>query len=252
MSIHDDTQVMLPAYALGALEPEEAVRAEAHLASCDRCTGELEGFRVVAGALTLVVPIAQPPRDLKARTMHRALTESASRRTAEPVPSSSPWRRRSWFAPAFAGLAVFVAIATLGLTAWQTAQLSRQVQVQKDLMTVVAYAQGAAQVVRGTAKAPDAVGRLYLDPDSSVAALVTVDLPPLAGDRAYQVWLTEADGTKVSGGLFQLDAEGNGWILVHAQRHLNAYVQVGVTDEPTGGSDNPTTMPVLLAKLASP
>jgi anti-sigma-K factor RskA len=119
-------------------------------------------------------------------------------------------------------------------------------------MTVVAYAQGVAQIVRGTAKAPDAVGRLYVDLDSSVAALVSVNMPPLAGDRVYQVWLTDPDGIKVSGGIFRLDPERNGLVLVRAPRHFDAYVQVGVTDEPSGGSNSPTTDPVLLAKFTSP
>jgi anti-sigma-K factor RskA len=251
MSIHDDIQEILPAYAIGALEAEDAARADAHLASCERCSRVLEEYRPVAGALALSVPLAQPPGDLKARTMRRALGKVGAEKVGKPVVYSRPWRR-SWFAPAFAGAALVIALVALGWNSWQSVQLSRQVQAQRDLMTVVAYAQGTAQIVRGTEKAPEAVGRLYLDLDSSVAALVTVNMPSLGDGRVYQVWLTQADGIKTSGGLFRLDAEGNGWILVRAPRHLNAYVQVGVTDEPSGGSMAPTSTPVLLAELTPP
>jgi anti-sigma-K factor RskA len=251
MSIHDDIQEMIPGYTLGAMEQQEAAQAEAHLASCDRCTRVLEEYRPVARALALSVPMIQPPADLKVRTM-QLVTEEKARKKAESASLLRLLRRRSWLTPSFAAAAIVAAIVTFGFTAWQTAQLSRQVQAQKELMTVVAYAQGAVQIVRGTTKAPNAVGRLYMDPDSSVAALVTVNMPPLAGNRVYQVWLTDSQGSKVSGGLFQLDSEGNGWLLVRARSNLASYIQVGVTDEPTGGSNAPTTPPVLLAKFASP
>lgn len=252
MSIHDEIQELLPAYALGALDVQEAARAEDHLASCDICSRFLDEYRPVASALALTVPMAQPSRDLKDRTMRRVLSGSATSRTREVPPSSLPYIRRSWFAPAFAGVALLIAIITLGYNAWQTGRLGSQVQEQRNLMTVVAYAQGAARVVRGTSKAPNAVGRLYLDLDSPVAALVSVNMPPLAEDRVYQVWLTDSEGSKVSGGSFRLDPEGNGLILLRAPRHFDAYIQVGVTDEPAGGSSSPTTEPVLLAKFASP
>jgi anti-sigma factor RsiW len=251
MSIHDDIQEMLPAYALGALEADEAARADAHLTSCERCSRVLDEYRPVASAIALTVPLIQPPPDLKARTMRRATAKVAARIVEAAAAPPRRWSS-SWFAPTFAGAALIIALVALGWNAWQSVQLSRQVQAQRDLMTVVAYAQGTAQIVRGTDKAPEAVGRLYVDLDSSVAALVTVNMPSLGVDRVYQVWLTQADGTKTSGGSFRLDAEGNGWILVRAPHHLNAYVQVGVTDEPSSGSQAPTTTPVLLADLNPP
>jgi anti-sigma-K factor RskA len=252
MSVHDVILDMLPAYALGALERVEEGQAESHLASCDRCTRALGEYRPVVNALANSVPMMQPSDDLKVRTMRRAMSEKRLWAAVEPSPRSRLPDLRPWFAPALAGAALVAAIITFGFAAWQTSQLGRQVQAQKDLMTVVAYAQGTVQIVQGTNKAPDAVGRLYFDPDSPVAALVAVNMPPLGSNRIYEVWLTTADGSKASGGLFRTDSEGNGWILVRARQHLGSYVQVGVTDEPAGGSDAPTTSPVLLAKFTSP
>lgn len=250
MSIHDDIQEIIPSYVLGASEPDEAARAEAHLSTCDRCSRVLAEYQPIATAIAMTVPILHPPGDLKARTMRRALGE----RTTTNVSlwdRIKLWRPGTLFAPALAGAAIVIALFAIGLNIWQSAQLSRQVQVQRDLMTVVAYAQGSAKIVRGTDKAPEAVGRLYLDFDSSVAALVTVNMPVLAEERVYQVWLTGPDGAKTSGGILKLDSEGNGWMLVRAPHRLSEYVQVGVSEEPAGGSLAPTNKPVLLASLTT-
>jgi anti-sigma-K factor RskA len=240
MSIHDDIQEIIPAYVLGALEQEEAARAEAHLGSCERCSYVLEEYSPVASALALAVPMVQPPSGLKSRVMRRALAQEGVAR------SLTRWQRLG-FAPTFAGAALVLALAVFGWNMWQTAQLSREVEAQRAFLTAMAYAQGSAQIVHGTELAPNAVGRFYKEPDSSIAALVTVNMPPLAEGRVYQVWLTEPDGTKISGGVFHPNGEGNGWLLVRAPRRLDAYVQVGITTEPTGGSKAPTTKPVLLA-----
>ncbi len=252
MSVHDEIQEIIPAYVSGALEGGEAARVDAHLASCDICARVLEDYRPVACALALAVPMVSPPRELKSRVMQRALTQPAKQSTGLPVARSQPWWQRLGFASIAAGAALVVALVALGWNVWQTARLSREFEAQRAFVTAMAYAQGSALLVHGTDLAPDAVGRFYRDPDSSVAALVTVNMPPLAQDRVYQVWLTEPGGTKISGGVFRIDGEGNGWLLVRAPRHLDAYMQLGITTEPTGGSQAPTTKPVLLAKFTAP
>ena len=108
MSIHDDIQEMLPGYALGALETDEAARAEAHLASCTRCTLVLEEYRPVASALALTVPTVQPPHDLKARTIQRALARQEAHGARTPTVRSFARPQRSWLAPAFAGVALVI------------------------------------------------------------------------------------------------------------------------------------------------
>src|SRR5690242_12859092 len=52
---------LLPAYALGALEPAEAAQVEAHLTTCSTCPGELAAFEAAAGAFALSLePVAVP------------------------------------------------------------------------------------------------------------------------------------------------------------------------------------------------
>lgn len=170
---------------------------------------------------------------------------------AEPTLRAQLSRLRSWFAPAFVGAAFVIVLAAMGWNVKQNAELNRQIQAQRYVLTVNAYEQGPAQDVHGTEKAPGAEGKLYLDVDSKVAVLVAVNMPDLSEDRVYQVWLTTGDGREVGGGVLKVDAEGNGLVLLRAPQRLDAYVRVAVTDEPAGGSNAPTTEPVLLAELTS-
>ena len=48
---HEDIQELLGAYALHAVDPDEAEVVEAHLEPCPRCRAEVEGHREVATML---------------------------------------------------------------------------------------------------------------------------------------------------------------------------------------------------------
>jgi anti-sigma factor RsiW len=78
-------------YALGALEPEEQLAAERHLAICDACAVRVGEAAAVAAALGATVPT----------------------RTQRPVER----RRARWSAPLWIGAAALV-LLTFGLTTW--------------------------------------------------------------------------------------------------------------------------------------
>lgn len=48
---HDELAELLAAYALDAVDPDEAVLVEAHVATCPRCAAELDAHREVVGRL---------------------------------------------------------------------------------------------------------------------------------------------------------------------------------------------------------
>jgi hypothetical protein len=64
--------------------------------------------------------------------------------------------------------------------------------------------------------------------------------PPLAQDRAYQLWLGWGDRQRENGRVFRVDEQGFEMISVTAQRPFTAYQRVGITEEPAGGSPGPT------------
>ncbi len=251
MSVHDEIQELIPALALGALDADEATRAKAHLASCAECSRVLDEYRPIADSLAYAAPIVRPPRELKTRTLQRVLQSGSSSRARPVVDRPRRWWSHLGLAPVLAGAALVIALIALGWNIWQMAQLNQQLAAQRNFMTFIAYAQGNALVIHGTERAPGATGRLYIDPDTTIAELVTINMPTLDTEHVYQVWLTEPNGRKTSGGTFRVDSSGSGWLWVHAPQQLSAYTQVGVTVEPRSGSAAPTTEAVLLAEITA-
>jgi hypothetical protein len=187
----DEIQDLIPAFALGALEPEESAQVQAHLPTCANCRMALAEYQRINDALALSPVQLEPPGSLKAKALKVSMP--------------------------------------LLLLAWGFREFSRQLDEQRDLVAVMAYADGPAVTVHGNASAPLAVGKLYLDPDSNIAALITVNMPSLANGQVYQVSFTEPDGTLASGGNFHVDTNGNGWLLVRAPKRLDAYQSVSIS-----------------------
>lgn len=252
MTIHQEIQDLIPAYVLGACETDEAARVERHVATCAQCRHVLDEYQPAAAQLAFAAPRFDLPPDLKFRTIERALEiniESSRPMVKTHAASRPSWLERLGLSTLLIGLAAAAAVLALVFGIWQANQTNQELANQRDMMAVLAYAQGNVIQIRGTETAPAATGRLYADPDTQTAALITTNMPPLASDRVYQLWLTEPTGTKISGGLFSINSDGTGFLLIRTPQLLASYSQVGVTIEPRGGSPAPTTKPVLLAKL---
>jgi len=84
-SVHDCQMVenSIEEYALGILDPEQQAAIERHLDFCPVCSNLIVGYRQVATALALAVPVVAPP--LRARTMLMARIDETPRKTVRPV-----------------------------------------------------------------------------------------------------------------------------------------------------------------------
>src|SRR5437588_3144407 len=75
------------AYALDAVTPAEREAAEAHLATCTRCTHLLQDLRGVVALLPLTVPQMNPPAELQERIM-AAIRQEEQSIVAQPTQST--------------------------------------------------------------------------------------------------------------------------------------------------------------------
>jgi anti-sigma-K factor RskA len=238
-------QSLLPAYALNALSAEERWQVEEHVAVCPDCREQLDGYLSVAELLLSAVPAVEPPAGLRARLIAAI---------GEPRAASRPRKARlfsGWRALA-AGLLSLLVIAnallfiqTRNLTR-QQAQLGQQLAEDQVALGLAAYPSARAALVRGDGT----YGTFLFEPDLPLSILYAWGLEPLAQDQTYQAWLIEPDGDRVDGGIFRVE-QGTGFvhILIRAPQDLSAYVGVGVTIEPKGGSPAPTGPRVLGADL---
>ena len=217
------------AYLLGALEPDEHEAFERALETDPRLRHEVDQLRFVAAALPASAEQLAPPPDLKRRVMAIVEAEAAlihPDRQAQPAPE----RRRWWQVSqqprlAFAALAVLFVLGAGALIGQA---------VTGDDRTVIAAEVGDARLIdRG---------------DDEHATLEVEQLPPPGADHTYQVWI-QHEGEKApapTNALFSTRNDGTASVDVPGS--LDDVEAVLVTQEPKGGSQTPTTDPVIIAR----
>ena len=92
--------------------------------------------------------------------------------------------------------------------------------------------------------------RYRIDPATDQMLVVVSRLPQLPADRAYQLWFVRPDSVRDSGGIFRVGTGGEGTILARAPAGLDAYTAIGITEEPVGGSPQPTGPRIVGTSLA--
>jgi hypothetical protein len=229
---HQELRDLLAPVALGAAEPAEIARVEAHAAECAVCGEELAGLRKGADALALAVPQLDPPPGLREAVMGTVRAEAAAR-AAEPAgrPDRAPippGRERWWRRPlvhAWPAVATLAAVAAL-LLAWNIALQTGSDDGSDDVTTVA---------VRGTADAPGITGRVVHLPDDDTAIIRLARLPRLRSGEAFQLWVIEG-GAPRSAALFEPEGPGE---AVAVAADLEGAEALAVTAQPATHREAP-------------
>lgn len=209
-AVHDLTA----AYALDALELDEARGYEQHLAGCERCREELASLQATAGALAYGAEPAQPPAALRERILEAARAER---------PNVMPLRQRSWTRP-LAAVAAVAACAAIGLAAWNVSLHHDLNRTREALRSVpLSGARGTVVVAGGG------------------GALVVSDLASAPAGKTYEAWVI-ANGHASPAGTF---AGGNRTLVIPLAHKLAAGAVVAVTIERAGGVAQPTQKPFI-------
>lgn len=216
---HADIRSLLGAFALDAVDFEEAATIEAHLATCPRCRDEVREHREVAALLAFSGTAA--PEGMWDRLA--AGLEAAPPAAAAPVlgfgdrvaasdPQRRPHRRRVGIASAVAAAAIFAGLSVGGY------QVQSALRAQDDQIETVAKAltqEGArARLFREAAAAALAGGARQVHlvtPDRAPMAdavvladgtgyLIDTGAPTLPEGRTYQLWAVTG-GQKLSLGV---------------------------------------------------
>lgn len=228
---HTDIIELIPAYALGALDADEAAEAERHLAHCADCQAELAAYETVVAELPLAAAQIDPPPALKGRLMAQV---RASEKPILVVSAPPPWWqpitdsiRAFWAGPRWRPVLALVALIVLigAYFIWQQSSIE---QVE----------------LTATDAAPDAQGLIEIAANGRDANLSVTGLPPLPAEQQYQLWLIR-DGQRDSGAVFSVNADGSATVPVESERPLSEYGAFGITIEPAGGSPGPTGERVL-------
>lgn len=256
MTEHRELLDLIPSYALGALEEDERRRLEAHLdGGCPECEEELRGASRQLEALAGTVEPVVPSEVTRAR-LERAVSR----------------RRRSAARPALRRAAVAAVGLLLLWSVWLQLGLRRELERQasareradarlaemrdelertRSTLTRLSYAnriiaspETRSVLLAGLDPSPDASGQTFVDPVRGEAVFYASNLPPVAEDRTYQLWLI-ADGTPLSAGVFDVEPDGSAMLLVEDIERPDAIQLWAVTIEPAGGVQQPTGAMVL-------
>ncbi len=194
---HDAVRDLIAVVALGAGEPAEVARVEAHAAECAVCREELAAFGAGADVLAVAVPQHAPRPEMKAslmETVRREAQERAGAADAAETPRPAPARRRWWMPSAGLRPVVAVAAALVALlVGWGIA----------TQFTGDEGARATTVAVAGTPDAPGIEGRVVYVPDEDTAVVELTNLPPLDEGDAYQLWVLRDGEAPRSAGLMQ-------------------------------------------------
>jgi anti-sigma-K factor RskA len=244
---HDEIAELLGAYALDAVEADEASAIELHLRDCPRCTAELAQHHAVAALLAnagsnasvelwdriaaSLDPVGEPPP--AAVVMDAALADALPRRLSERR------RRIRWSA---AGAIAAVAAAVIALLAVQVNHLDGRVTSPQQA-ALAALHDPHHRLVALKSPSATTVADLVVLP-SGTAYVINHHLRALSSHQTYQLW-GEEQGRTVSLGLLG-NRPQTVPMTVGDEALITAYA---VTTEPAGGVVAPTHVPVATGTL---
>ena len=248
----------MEAYALGALDADERMGLDAHLASgCVNCIKAIEEARWLVSQLAYLAPDQAPPPLLKERLMRAVRAEAAtSRRSVFVLGSRTAW--------AWIGVA---ALLVLTLYSEWDARRSRGEALQAN--SNAAEAQRDRQRLREQLTLAQREVSILTDPASLKITLRPQNtqtpalegawhpelgivltgqhVPVPRGSRVLQLWLIlKSPGAKPVPSLtVRPDVDGRLVVSVFSPPQVIAETKaLAITEEPAGGSAQPTTAPI--------
>jgi len=224
----------LAAYALGALEPEEASDIERHVDDCESCRRRVEWLRPAVDLLPASVEQRTPPESLRENLLATVRAEAADTTESRAERARPSWWEglRGLVARPAVVMAVLI-LLTVGVAAGYLVRGSGD-EPSGSLVSAEGLGPQAAQV------------SATLERHGDSATLHVQEMPTLARDEVYEVWVQRA-GELEPRSTFVLRMDGSAEAAVPGP--FDDADAVFVTAEPRPGGQQPTTEPLLEAPL---
>ncbi len=223
------------AYALNALSAEEASQFRRHLEACPACRQEVHELQQAAAAMG-ASEAAPPPPYLKERVL------GAADRTPQLPPVSSAGNvirmpRHWWGAPLLVAAAAVVLIiaGVVGISQLLDNGSSEQQSLLAEGVVKVFRADDANTATMETKNGGTI--SVATSPKLGEMAVDTEGLPPLDKQHVYQLWAIH-QGSVASVGVLE-PQKGASMAMPEPD------TEVAITVEPVGGSQQPTTDPIM-------
>ncbi len=242
-------------YALGVLEGEERAEIEAHLArACPHCTPGIEKARWVVAAARADVARSAASQIVKRQNSGRGqIVRQRDCNSRKPRQTAQRFRCGRGPRPRHSQFMTGYSIRQMGNQNTQLAELRREMKIatlqNKALQDQLEIGRQIASVMMSPDSMPlklmpkdknMPMVHAYLHPHMGVA--ITADqMPAMPAARTLQLWSVPKNGKPMSVAIFHPDSQGQIAIVAPVNMPMNEIAMLAVTEEPAGGSPQPTT-----------
>lgn len=229
----NDLHHLAAAYTLDALDDAERQAFEAHYPSCEICSQEVVDFRETASALAGAVAMA-PPDELKQRVMAEvARTRQLPPMLPDSVIDLAERRRRRAGRPIMLAAAAAAIVAIVGIVG--AIRLGSESDLEEliaapDAVVIDLPPNGEVEGVSGSM-------RVVWSPERDRVAVIGDGISDAGAGMEYALWFLTPDGVAPAG----LFAPSDGRVRAIIDVEDIDGVGWGVTIEPDGGSEQPTS-----------
>jgi anti-sigma-K factor RskA len=241
----------LPAYVLGTLSQEERVQVESLLATSEEARTEVQRYEEMFAVLGTMAPARKAPSHLTEdfrQRLARSGDVPAAMPTAPTITRAAPTSQpraipRLSTTRLVMGLAALIVVGVAIVAIYQGI-----VEPQRRQQQIQAILNNPAAVRVALNVQPGGSGQVsfVMVPNSTQAVLEADQLPALPPEKQYQLWLidTQPHGNAA----FSVDQQQYR-LLISMPATPDSYQKLGITVEPRGGSQKPTTTPIFLVDL---
>ncbi len=260
MTEKDDLENLSGAYALDAVSAEERAAVERALAGSEALRAEVGELADTAAALADAVPPVQPSAGLKDAIFAQLdatpqlpreaaadadVAVEADAVVAAPTGAAEQRAQTRWFrrpAVVVAAVAAAAAIIVGGFTL--PGLITGTSQQQDDFAAIAAASDAQSATMQMT---DGGTATVVWSGELGRAAIDLADAPTLDAASDYELWYIGPEGPR-SAGVVTVDDSGNA--RQELEGEMAAGDAIGLTVEPAGGSEQPTTDPILVVATA--
>lgn len=240
------------AYVFGLLDGQELHELEALLAQRDPAAlQQLKESTDLAAMIAYSAPEAEPPAILRSRVLNEVRKSTGAGQV-----SRRPSRIASLGWAVAAGLALVTYFAwsrseqtqrELAKTQTQVERLTREASRNQRVLAILMARD--SRTIRLATTGPDAPQfRAYWSKPNGLVLVGSNVTTPAAG-RAMQLWVVPKTGNPISAGVFAPDANGKVILIAETNAAPEDAAALAISDEPAGGSPQPTTKPAWVGAL---
>jgi hypothetical protein len=258
----DEIHSLIPAFSVGATDPEETRLVEQHLNTCAEAVAELKEYRLLTEKLLYSVPLVQAPARIGEKLM-ATIQETYGQPT---VTSDNHLRLRPRIKGEFAAklkqpafLSAVLALLLLLLTNLYWNHQFTQLENHQQQMNSLVEDRDAVLALIGSGKA-QRVDLLQVQDGNSEAMMLCnakentgfvygENFETLASDETYQVWLVREDGTRVHGGVLLVNEQGDGTLIFQLSEPFANFERVEITRESSALSPDSLSTVVMQGSL---